>query len=90
MEIHLDRKLAERRIYPAIEIKKSGTRREELLLSKEELEAVWVLRKALASLDTVEAASTLINKLKKTKTNREFYEGLAAMINDMQNNKGAF
>jgi len=48
------------------------------------------LRKALASLDTVEAASTLINKLKKTKTNREFYEGLAAMINDMQNNKGAF
>ena len=44
----------------------------------------------MASLDTVEAASTLINKLKKTKTNREFYEGLAAMINDMQNNKGHF
>ena len=48
MEIHLDRRLAERRIYPAIDIKKSGTRREELLLSKEELEAVWVFRKALA------------------------------------------
>lgn len=90
MEIHLDRKLAERRIYPAIEIKKSGTRREELLLSKEELEAVWVLRKALASLDTVEAASTLVNKLKRTKTNRDFYENLAAMVNDMQNNRGIF
>lgn len=84
MEIHLDRKLAERRIYPAIDIKKSGTRREELLLTKEELEATWVLRKALAPLDTVEACITLINKLKKTKTNREFYEGIAAMVNDMQ------
>jgi len=84
MEIHLDRKLAERRIYPAIDIKKSGTRREDLLLSKEELEAVWVLRKALAPLDTVEAASTLINLLKKTKTNREFFENLAANVNELQ------
>lgn len=87
MEIHLDRKLAERRIYPAIDIKKSGTRREELLFSKEELEATWVLRKALAPLDTVEASSIFINKLKKTKTNREFYENLAAMVNDLQNNR---
>lgn len=84
MEIHLDRKLAERRIYPAIDIKKSGTRREELLLTKEELEATWVLRKALAPLDTVEACIAIINKLKKTKTNREFYQGIAAMVNDMQ------
>ncbi|HHW01774.1 MAG TPA: transcription termination factor Rho [Thermoanaerobacterales bacterium] len=84
MEIHLDRKLSERRIYPAIDIKKSGTRREELLLSKEELEAVWVLRKALAPLDTVEAATTLINRLKRTKTNREFFENLAAMVNELQ------
>jgi transcription termination factor Rho len=84
MEIHLDRKLAERRVYPSIDIKRSGTRREELLLSKEELEAVWVLRKALASLDTVEASTTLINRLKKTKINREFYENLASMVNDMQ------
>jgi len=83
MEIHLDRKLAERRIYPAIDIKKSGTRREELLLTKEELEAVWVLRKALASMDTVEAASTLINRLKMTRTNREFLENLASMINEL-------
>ncbi|MFO7152616.1 MAG: transcription termination factor Rho [Bacillota bacterium] len=83
MEIHLDRKLAERRIYPAIDIKKSGTRREELLLTKDELEAVWVLRKALASMDTVEAASTLINRLKMTRTNREFLENLASMINEL-------
>jgi transcription termination factor Rho len=84
MEIHLDRKLSERRIYPAIDIKKSGTRREELLLSKDELEAVWVLRKALAPLDTVEAASTLISRLKRTKTNREFFENLAATVNELQ------
>ncbi|TYP49771.1 transcription termination factor Rho [Thermosediminibacter litoriperuensis] len=84
MEIHLDRKLAERRIYPAIDIKRSGTRREELLLSKEELEAVWVLRKALAPLDTVEAAGTLISRLKRTRTNREFLENLAATINELQ------
>lgn len=84
MEIHLDRKLAERRVYPAIDIKKSGTRREELLLSKDELEAVWVLRKALAPLETVEAATTLINRLKRTKTNREFFENLAATVNELQ------
>ncbi len=90
MEIHLDRKLAERRIYPAIDIKKSGTRREELLLSKEELEAAWVLRKALASVDNVEATSIIINKLRKTKTNREFYESLATFVNEMQNNKGIY
>jgi len=90
MEIHLDRKLAERRIYPAIDIKKSGTRREELLLSKEELEATWVLRKALASVDNVEATSIIINKLRKTKTNREFYESLATFVNEMQNNKGIY
>ncbi|AEE90520.1 transcriptional terminator Rho [Tepidanaerobacter acetatoxydans Re1] len=90
MEIHLDRKLAERRIYPAIDIKKSGTRREELLLSKEELEATWVLRKALASVDNVEATSIIINKLRKTKTNREFYESLATFVNEMQNNKGTY
>lgn len=87
MEIHLDRKLAERRIYPAIDIKKSGTRREELLLSKEELEAVWLLRRALASVDNVEAASIVINSLRKTKTNREFYKNLATLVNELQNGK---
>jgi transcription termination factor Rho len=79
----LDRKLSERRIYPAIDIKKSGTRREELLVSKDELEAIWVLRKALAPLDTIEAANTLISRLKRTKTNREFYQNLAATVNEL-------
>lgn len=83
MEIHLDRRLAERRIYPAIDIKKSGTRREELLLSKEELEAVWVFRKAVAHIDTVEAASLLINNLRKTKTNHEFFGNIASLVNDL-------
>lgn len=87
MEIHLDRKLAERRIYPAIDIKKSGTRREELLLSKEELEAVWLLRRALALVDNIESASIVINNLRKTKTNREFYKNLAALVNELQNGK---
>lgn len=85
LEIHLDRRLAERRVYPAIDIKKSGTRREELLFSKEELEAVWVLRKALASLDTIDAANVLIKNLKKTKSNHEFFENLASVVNDLQN-----
>lgn len=87
MEIHLDRKLAERRIYPAIDIKKSGTRREELLLSKEELEAVWLLRRALASVDNIESASIVINNLRKTKNNQEFYKNLAALVNELQNGK---
>ena len=63
--------------------KEIRTRREELLLSKDELEAVWVLRKALAPLDIIEASTTLINRLKKTKNNREFYENLASMVNNM-------
>lgn len=83
MEVHLDRRLAERRIYPAIDIKKSGTRREELLFSKDELEAIWILRKALANYDTVEAASLLINRLKKTKTNLEFLQNIASFVSEM-------
>lgn len=85
MELHLDRRLAERRVYPAIDIKRSGTRREDLLLSKEELEAIWVLRKSLASMDTVEAANTFISHLKKTKTNLEFFQNIASIVNDLQN-----
>lgn len=84
MELHLDRKLAERRVYPAIDIKRSGTRREELLLSRDEMEAIWVLRKSLAPMDNVEAASTLIGRLKKTSTNLEFFRSLVSMVNDLQ------
>jgi len=74
MEIHLDRKLVERRIFPAIDINKSGTRKEELLMPKEELNRVWVLRKVLNPLSSVEAMELLLDKLKKTKSNQAFLD----------------
>jgi transcription termination factor Rho len=76
LEIHLDRKLADRRVFPAIDIQKSGTRKEELLLPKEELSRVWVLRKVLTPLSPVESMELLLSKMGKTKSNAEF---LAAM-----------
>jgi transcription termination factor Rho len=72
MELVLDRKIADRRIYPAIDIFKSGTRKEELLLSQEELNSMWVLRKFLASMSPVEQMEFLNEKLHTTKTNKEF------------------
>jgi transcription termination factor Rho len=72
MELQLDRNLFQRRIYPAIDIKRSNTRKEELLLDPEELKKVWLLRKALNELSSVEAMELLIEKLKKLKTNAEF------------------
>ena len=72
MEIHLDRKLVDKRVFPAIDINKSGTRKEELLMDKQELNRVWVLRKVLNPLSTVEAMELLTEKLEKTKTNGEF------------------
>ena len=72
MELQLDRNLFQRRIYPAIDIKRSNTRKEELLLDPEELKKVWLLRKALNELSSVEAMELLIGKLKKLKTNAEF------------------
>ena len=72
MELQLDRNLFQRRIYPAIDIKRSNTRKEELLLDPEELKKVWLLRKALNELSSVEAMELLIAKLKKMKTNAEF------------------
>ena len=76
MEIHLDRKLVDKRVFPAIDIIKSGTRKEELLHTKDDLNRIWVLRKVLNSLSPVEAMELLIDKLNKTKSNAEF---LAAM-----------
>jgi len=76
MELKLDRELSENRIFPAIDIKKSGTRKEELLLKKEELQKVWLLRRALASQPSLGAVKLVINKLKKTKTNREFLNSI--------------
>jgi transcription termination factor Rho len=72
MEVHLDRKLVDKRVFPAIDINKSGTRKEELLMDKQELNRVWVLRKVLNPLSTVEAMELLTEKLEKTKTNGEF------------------
>ncbi len=74
MEVHLDRKLTEKRVFPSIDINKSGTRKEELLLEAWELKRVWVLRKVLNPLSTVEAMELLLERLEKTRTNREFLE----------------
>jgi transcription termination factor Rho len=76
MEVHLDRKLMDKRVFPAIDISKSGTRKEELLLPKEELNRVWVLRKVLNPLSPVESMELLLDKLGRTRSNGEF---LAAM-----------
>src|SRR2546425_139953 len=79
MEIHLDRKLADRRIYPSIEITRSGTRKEELLLAKLELDRSWVLRKVLNSLSPVEAMELLIERMNKTKNNEDFLSAMSNM-----------
>jgi transcription termination factor Rho len=76
MEIHLDRKLVDKRVFPAIDIIKSGTRKEELLIPKDDLNRIWVLRKVLTPLSPVEAMELLLDKMSKTKANAEF---LAAM-----------
>src|SRR2546425_1113374 len=79
MEIHLDRKLADRRIFPSIELTRSGTRKEELLLSKKELDRSWVLRKVLNSLSPVEAMELLIERMQKSKNNDEFLSSMSNM-----------
>src|SRR3989338_815044 len=76
MEVYLDRKLAERRIFPAIDINRSGTRKEELLLGEDELNKIWVLRKVLASLNPIEAMELLIEKLSATKSNKDFIRAM--------------
>jgi len=78
MEIHLDRKLTDRRVFPSIDITKSGTRKEELLLPKEELNRVWVLRKVLTPLSPTEAMELLLSKMGKTKTNADFLAAMAS------------
>jgi transcription termination factor Rho len=77
MEIHLDRKLMDKRVFPAIDISKSGTRKEELLLPREELNRVWVLRKVLNPLSPVESMELLIDKLSKTRSNGEFLSAMS-------------
>jgi len=77
MELHLERRLSEKRIFPAININASGTRREELITDEKELQKMWILRKVLHPMDTLEAAEFLIDKLKLTKTNDEFFQSMA-------------
>jgi transcription termination factor Rho len=77
MEIHLDRKLVDKRVFPSIDINKSGTRKEELLLSKEEINRVWILRKVLSPLSPVEAMELLLDKMGKTKNNAEFLASMS-------------
>ncbi len=72
MELQLDRKLSNRRLYPAIDVTASGTRREDLLLGKDELSRLWVLRKYLADMNSIEAMEFLLSKIKGTKNNEEF------------------
>lgn len=76
MELHLDRKLSEKRIFPAIDINKSSTRREELLLNQKELEGIWAIRKAMSNMGTAEVTEMLTNRLVQTKTNEEFINNL--------------
>ena len=76
MELHLDRKLADRRIFPAIDITLSGTRKEELLVEKDVLNRMWILRKVLSPLSSIESMEFLIDKLKGTKSNREFLDSM--------------
>ncbi|MDC0181391.1 transcription termination factor Rho [Candidatus Thioglobus sp.] len=76
MELHLERRLSEKRIFPAININASGTRREELITDEQELQKMWILRKILHPMDTVEAAEFLIERLRFTKTNDEFFDSM--------------
>ena len=76
MELRLDRRLAEKRIYPAINVNRSGTRREELLIEAPILQKVWVLRKLLFPMDELEAAEFLVDKLRATKSNAEFFDSM--------------
>ncbi|WP_124055252.1 transcription termination factor Rho [Arcanobacterium ihumii] len=83
MELRLSRQLADRRIFPAVDVNASGTRREEQLFSNEELQIVWHLRRALGTLDVQEASDYLLNRLRKTESNKEF---LVSIVRGMQNN----
>ncbi len=84
MEIHLDRKLSEKRIFPAIDLARSGTRREELLLSQKELEGIWAIRRLLSTGDTAEAAENLMGMMVKTADNAEFINQVNLQLKALQ------
>ncbi len=76
MEVNLDRKLSDRRLFPAINIKKSATRKEELLLTEEELQKIWVLRKVINPMEDTEIIELLIDRMKKSKNNEAFLRSM--------------
>ena len=79
MEVHLDRRLMDKRVFPTINLEQSGTRKEELLIEKDDLQRVWLLRKALSQLNPVEAMELLLDKLKMTKSNKEFLNSMSSL-----------
>jgi transcription termination factor Rho len=79
MEVILDRKLSDKRVFPSIDIQRSGTRKEELIIPKEDLQRIWVLRKVLNPLSPVEAMELLIDKLSKTRSNGEFLSNMSSL-----------
>ena len=81
MELHLDRKLSEKRIFPAIDLNRSGTRREDLLMSQEELEAVWIMRRAMGNLPVQEVTETIIDNLSQTVSNENFVQIIRKVLN---------
>ena len=84
MEVHLDKKLSEKRIFPAIDINKSGTRREELLLTQKELETVFALRKAMSSMSISDVTEELIDEMVSTKNNEEFIEKMSIFLKNVK------
>ncbi len=80
MELHLSRKIAEKRVFPAIDYNRSGTRKEELLTTQEELQKMWILRKIIHPMGEIDAMEFLINKLAMTKTNDDFFRDDEALI----------
>jgi transcription termination factor Rho len=79
MEVHLDRRLMDKRVFPTINLEQSGTRKEELLLEKDDLQRIWLLRKALSQLNPVEAMELLLDKLRMTKSNKEFLASMSSL-----------
>jgi transcription termination factor Rho len=82
MEVILDRKLADKRVFPAIDITRSGTRREELLLSEKELDAIWLLRKTFTQLETAAVTETMLGLLLKTRSNDQFISSINVSLAD--------
>jgi transcription termination factor Rho len=80
MELHLDRKLSEKRIFPALNLNKSGTRREDLLMSQEELEAIWAMRRAMANQNQQEVTEEIIENLARTKNNKDFVQVIKKVL----------